>query len=110
MIAHIVTDNTAVRIDGSEYGIRVWNGPGDLSPGFVIWRSGGTELQIMYVLASGQGMITPINLDLSLPGRSRPTGWYHALIDQPENDWHRDPDTDRILMYRYLDLIEWVFD
>lgn len=108
MIAHIVTDNTAIRLDGTEYGIRVWDG--SLSPGFVIRRGGGTEIQLLYILAGGQGIITPINLDLSLPYRSRPTDWYYALINQPKNDWHRDPDADQILAYRYLDPIEWVFD
>ena len=49
-------------------------------------------------------------MDPSIPYRSRPTDWYYALINQPENDWHRDPDTDQILAYRYLDPIEWVFD
>jgi hypothetical protein len=110
MIGYVVSDNTAIRLDGAEYGVRVWDGPGDLSPGFVIRRGGGTELQLLYVLASGQGVITPINLDLSLPGRNRPTEWYYALIDQPENDWQRDPDTDQVLVYRYLNPIEWMFD
>ena len=110
MIGYVVTDNTAVRVDGAEYGIRVWDGPGDLSPGFVIRKGGVTGLQLLYIPASGQKIITPINLDLSLPGRSRPTRWYYTLTNQPENDWHRDPDTDKILVYRYLDPIEWVFD
>jgi len=111
MIAHIVTDNTAIRLDGAEYGIRIWDGPGDIAnPGFAIRRGGITDLQLLYVLPKGKGIIAPINLDLSLPYRSRPTDWYYALISQPENDWHRDPDTDQILAYRYLDPIEWVFD
>jgi hypothetical protein len=111
MIAHIITDSTAIRLDGAEYGVRVWRGPGDIvNPGFAIRRGGNTGLQLLYILASGQRIITPINLDLSLPYRSRPTEWYYALTNQPENDWHRDPDTGQILAYRYLDLIEWVFD
>lgn len=111
MIAHIVTDNTAIRLDGAEYGIRIWDGPGDIAnPGFALRKGGSDGLQLLYIFPEGKGIITPINLDLSLSGRNRPTGWYYALIDQPENEWHRDPDTDRILAYRYLDPIEWVFD
>jgi hypothetical protein len=110
MIGYVVSDNTAIRLDGAEYGVRVWDGPGDLSPGFVIRKDGVTGLQLLYILPKGQGMITPINLDLSLPYRSRPTRWYYALTDQPENDWQRDPDTDQVLVYRYLNPIEWMFD
>ena len=110
MIARIIPDNTALWIDGTEYGIRRWGGSTDLSPGFVLRKGRGNEIQLLYILPEGQKIITPVNLDLSLPYRSRPTEWYYALIDQPENDWHRDPDTDRIIDYRYLDPIEWVFD
>lgn len=110
MIARIIPDNTALRIDGTEYGVRVWGGPGDLFPGFVIRKVRGTTPQLLYILPKGHGIITPVNLDLSLPYRNRPTKWYYALTSQPGNDWHRDPDTGLIIFYRYLDPIEWVFD
>ena len=100
MIGYVVTDNTGIRLDEHDV-IMPWTG--DVTrPGFYI----RDDKHLLYVW-TGRILIAT-NLDLSLE-REYSDYYYYALFNQPDNDWHIDPDTGSRILYRYLEPVEWVF-
>lgn len=103
MIGYVVTDNTGVRMYKHDV-IMPWEG--DLTrSGFYI-REGK---DLLYVDSKSGRVLIATNIDLSREGEHS-VYYYQTLFNQPDNDWHIDPDTGQRILYRYLEPVEWIFD
>jgi hypothetical protein len=102
VIGYVVSDNTGVRMDKPGVILR-WEG--DVTrPGFY-YRN---DKDLIYVDKKTGKVLIATNLDLSLE-REYSSYYYRTLFNQPDNDWHTDPDTGDRIRYRYLEPVEWVF-
>lgn len=103
MIGYVVTDNTGIRMDKPDI-IQYW-GVENTRPGFYI----RDDKHLLYVDRKTGRILIAINLDLSRE-REYSDYYYYSLFNQPDNDWHIDPDTGSRILYRYLEPVEWVFE
>lgn len=98
MIGYVASDNTAIRMDKP---VVIFPWTGDLTRGGFYTRDGK---DLIYVDRRTGKVFIATNLDLS-----RDWEYIDTLFNQPDNDWHTDPDTGNRILYRYLEPVEWVF-
>lgn len=100
MIGHIITDNTAIKLMYRPYGIGLWRGYERRKPGFSVRRN--TDL--LYSDPRTSRVLIAININVLEYENIYP------LLYQPDQDWHRNPDTGLPVLYRYLEPVEWLFE
>lgn len=102
MIIHIVSDNTAKRIQSTDV-VLEWTG--DTSdPGFY-WDS---DERLVCVIGDGKVLVSLSPVTTSSSGLDV-MYFYHTLFNSSDKDFQRHPDTGRIISYRYMHPIEYVF-
>lgn len=102
MIGYVVTDNTVIRMDAHDV-ILTWTG--DVTrPGFYYQD----DKHLLYVDRKTGRILIAVGVDMSR-SREHSDYYYYSLFNQPDNDYHIDPDTGDRIVYRYLEPVEWVF-
>lgn len=103
MILHIISDNTARKVRDNQGIVQDWTG--DTSdPGFY-WD---TDERLIYVTKDGKTLLSliPITTESSGPDAMY---FYHTLFNSSDKDFQRHPDTGRIIGYRYMEPVEYIF-